>query len=225
MLNEKGACCWCAIVDSGSHWNKPTDFPIINPLKSGKRNRFVYACAASGSRKLLPHFPFDSVIKLDCSNDSVDSWQPGSRRFVGEPVFVSKGTTDDDEEDGGYIVVIEVKFKVKLNVSCSAYSFVSYICYLFLEQYAVLKQMCYLVVLDAKRLGHEDAVIVKMEVPPHLRADPPGRMEDAARLHVVWQGCGRDRPRHGKSVNFSQMFTARRRLLSNSLRGKSAVPN
>ncbi|KAK8946082.1 hypothetical protein KSP40_PGU016367 [Platanthera guangdongensis] len=139
MLNSNGACSWCTIANSSSHWNKPADFPIINPLNSGQSHRFMYASSTTGSRKLLPYFPYDSVIKLDCDTGIVKSWCPGSRSFIGEPMFISKKTT---EEEDGYIVVVE---------------------------YAVLKQRCYLVVLDAKRVGHDDAVIVKMEVPEHLR--------------------------------------------------------
>ncbi|KAK8944364.1 hypothetical protein KSP39_PZI008361 [Platanthera zijinensis] len=35
----------------------------------------------------------------------------------------------------------------------------------YLIQYAVFKKRCYLVVLDAKRVGHDDVVVAKMEVP------------------------------------------------------------
>ncbi|KAK8945339.1 hypothetical protein KSP40_PGU016370 [Platanthera guangdongensis] len=34
--------------------------------------------------------------------------------------------------------------------------------------YAVFKKRCYLAVLDAKRVGRDDVVLVKMEVPEHL---------------------------------------------------------
>ncbi|KAK8944361.1 hypothetical protein KSP39_PZI008362 [Platanthera zijinensis] len=142
MLNANGVCCWSSVVNSSSSWNEPTDFPIINPSNSGQRNKFLYASTTSGIRRLLPYFPFDSVIKLDCFDGVVKSWWSGSRRFVGEPMFVSKRTGDDDED--GYIIVVEVK------------------------QYAVFKKRCYLVVLDAKRVGHDDAVVAKMEVPEHL---------------------------------------------------------
>lgn len=150
VLDAKGTCHWCTVGNSSRQWNKPADFPIINPIKSGKSNRFMYASSTTGSRKFLPHFPYDSVIKLDCSNGVVKSWWPGSRRFVGEPMFISKRTADEED---GYIIVVE---------------------------YAVFQRRCNLVVLDAKRIGYDDAVIVKLEVPEHLRF-PLG-------FHGVWDG-------------------------------------
>ncbi|KAK8945338.1 hypothetical protein KSP40_PGU016371 [Platanthera guangdongensis] len=37
-----------------------------------------------------------------------------------------------------------------------------------LVQYAVFKKRCYCAVLDVKRVGHDDVVVAKMEVPEHL---------------------------------------------------------
>lgn len=85
-------------------WKKSSDFPIINPSFSGKKNRYLYAATTLGSRKTLPSFPFDTVVKLDLVNDSVQTWTVGSRRFIGEPIFVPKG----DDEDDGYLLVVEV---------------------------------------------------------------------------------------------------------------------
>lgn len=92
---------------------------MINPSFSGKKNKYVYAATTLGSRKSLPHFPFDTVVKVDLSssdNDdhnnhhSVKTWSVGSRRFIGEPIFVPKTSHHDDngEEDDGYLLVVEV---------------------------------------------------------------------------------------------------------------------
>ncbi|XP_004513935.1 carotenoid cleavage dioxygenase 7, chloroplastic [Cicer arietinum] len=84
-------------------WKKSSDFPATNPTFSGKKNKYIYAATTLGSRKSLPSFPFDSIVKLDLVNNSVHTWTAGSRRFVGEPIFVPKG----QEEDDGYILVVE----------------------------------------------------------------------------------------------------------------------
>lgn len=50
-------------------------------------------------------------------------------------------------------------------------SFLHFECYfvLFTQQYAAAMQRCYLVVLDAQRIGEADALVAKLEVPEHLR--------------------------------------------------------
>ncbi|KAH0456259.1 hypothetical protein IEQ34_014166 [Dendrobium chrysotoxum] len=137
-LDARGSCLFCSVADSSIHWKKSADFPVINPTNSGKSNRFMYANSTSGSNKFLPYFPFDTVVKFDSYNDIVKTWCTENRRFIGEPMFISKGTK---YEEDGYIIVIE---------------------------YAISKQKCYLVVLDAKRIGDDDAIVVKLEVPEHL---------------------------------------------------------
>ncbi|EHA8589153.1 carotenoid cleavage dioxygenase 7, chloroplastic [Cocos nucifera] len=136
-LDSTGACRRCTVGNASKQWNKPADFPAINPALSGQRNTYIYAGTASGSRRFLPHFPFDSVVKLNCSDGSATSWSTGRREFIGEPIFVPRGTKEDD----GYILVVE---------------------------YAVARQRCYLVVLDAKRIGEANALVAKLEVPKHL---------------------------------------------------------
>ncbi|XP_061351798.1 carotenoid cleavage dioxygenase 7, chloroplastic [Gastrolobium bilobum] len=90
-------------VKTMQKWKKSSDFPAINPEFSGKKNKYLYAATTLGSRKTLPSFPFDTVLKLDLMSDSVQTWSVGSRRFIGEPIFVPKG----DEEDDGYLLVVE----------------------------------------------------------------------------------------------------------------------
>ncbi|CAL9782537.1 unnamed protein product [Musa acuminata subsp. burmannicoides] len=136
-LDAKGTCYGCSIANLSNIWNRPADFPAINPYFSGQKNTYVYVGSSSGTRRFLPRFPFDSIVKLDLSNGSAKSWSTGDRMFVGEPIFVPKGT----EEDDGYVLVVE---------------------------YAVAKQMCYLVILDARRIGEAEAVVAKLEVPKHL---------------------------------------------------------
>jgi 9-cis-beta-carotene 9',10'-cleaving dioxygenase len=121
-------------VKSINQWTKTSDFPIINPMFTGKESLYIYAATSSGSRRSLPHFPFDSVMKLNRVDKSTKTWSVGSRRFIGEPIFVPKGVQEDD----GYLLVIE---------------------------YAVAIQMCYLVILDATKIGDADALVARLEVP------------------------------------------------------------
>ncbi|KAF5446180.1 hypothetical protein F2P56_031826 [Juglans regia] len=114
-----------------------SDFPVINPAFSGSRNKYIYAASSSGSRTTLPHFPFDTVVRLNLCSKSTHTWSVGNRRFIGEPIFVPKG----DEEDDGYLLVVE---------------------------YAVSVQRCYLVILDPKRIGEDNALVARLEVPKHL---------------------------------------------------------
>ncbi|KAK1261350.1 hypothetical protein QJS04_geneDACA018446 [Acorus gramineus] len=136
-MDKKGKCQDCSITAS-EQWKKPSDFPAINPSFSGTKNSHIYVATTSRFRKHLPHFPFDSVVKLDSNLDKpVAIWSAGYRQFIGEPVFVPKGV----EEDDGYVLVVE---------------------------YAISVQRCYLVILDARRIGRDDAVVAKLEVPKHL---------------------------------------------------------
>ncbi|KAF3440062.1 hypothetical protein FNV43_RR18340 [Rhamnella rubrinervis] len=138
-LDANGVCQKCK-VEPLNQWDKSSDFPVINPAFSGRKNTYIYAAASSGSRPALPHFPFDMVAKLNVSNKLVRTWSVGSRRFVGEPIFIPNGA----EEDDGYPLAVEF-------------------------QYAVSVQRCYLVILDPKRIGEADhALVARLEVPKHL---------------------------------------------------------
>lgn len=132
-------------VTSFKGWTKSCDFPSINMAVSGYKNKYLYVGGCSGGRKSLQHFPFDTVVKLKgTEEESVSTWWAGKRSFIGEPMFVSRSSgfrqpyLPGFEEDNGYILVI---------------------------QYAVWKRRCYLVILDAKRIGENDALIAKLEVP------------------------------------------------------------
>lgn len=109
-LNAEGECEKCNIEPLNSSWTNPSDFPVINPNFSGYQNDYIYGATASGSREALPHFPFDSVVKLNKLDNSVTTWYAGHRRFIGEPIFVPKGA--NAEEDDGYILVVEVTFSI-----------------------------------------------------------------------------------------------------------------
>lgn len=89
-----------------------SDFPVINPAFSGSRNNYIYAASSSGSRTTLPHFPFDTVVRLNLCSKSTHTWSVGNRRFIGEPIFVPKG----DEEDDGYLLVVEVSSTVLITI-------------------------------------------------------------------------------------------------------------
>ncbi|KAL8238496.1 hypothetical protein R6Q59_015063 [Mikania micrantha] len=136
-LDATGNCEKCCVSPLNDQWNKATDFPSINTDFGGRHNQFVYAATSLGIRRELPHFPFDTVVKFDAVKNSTQTWSVGARRFIGEPVFVSKGSDEDD----GYLLVVE---------------------------YAVAKQMCYLVILDAKKVGETNALVARLEVPKHL---------------------------------------------------------
>ncbi|WMV11212.1 hypothetical protein MTR67_004597 [Solanum verrucosum] len=136
-LDTKGNCTKCSVNDLNPQWNKAADFPAMNPEFSGRKNTYVYAATSTGSRQALPHFPFDTVVKLNAVDKSVQKWSAGRRRFIGEPVFIPRGTKEDD----GYLLVVE---------------------------YAVSTQRCYLVILDAQKIGEKNEVVARLEVPRHL---------------------------------------------------------
>ncbi|KAI3876139.1 hypothetical protein MKW98_029091 [Papaver atlanticum] len=125
-------------VEALNNWTKPTDFPAINPAFYGSNNTCIYAATSYNTRQSLPHFPFDTVVKLNLVDMSVSTWSVGSRRFIGEPVFVPKGT---DEEDG-YLVVIEYAVSVQK-------------CYMLILNPKMIGRS-------------EDALVAKLEVPKHL---------------------------------------------------------
>ncbi|CAH9097971.1 unnamed protein product [Cuscuta epithymum] len=132
---DRNGDCQNASVNDLNEWGKAADFPAIHPDFSGRKNSCVYAATSSGSRRALPHFPFDTVVKLNTANKTTQTWSSGRRRFIGEPVFVPKGTKDEDD---GYLLVVE---------------------------YAVSTHRCYLVVLDAKEIGKSKEIVAKAEVP------------------------------------------------------------
>lgn len=110
-LDVDGNCRECS-VDDLTDWNKPSDFPVINQEFSGTRNTYIYAATSSGSRRALPHFPFDTVVKMNTATKSVQTWSTGRRRFIGEPIFISK--EGGKGEDDGFLLVVEVS-SIKIN--------------------------------------------------------------------------------------------------------------
>lgn len=108
-LNANGDCQKCC-VEPLNQWTRPSDFPAINPAFSGSRNTYIYSASSSGSRRFLPHFPFDSVAKINTVDGSVSMWSARCRRFIGEPIFVPKGNDEDD----GYLLVVEVRKSTNL---------------------------------------------------------------------------------------------------------------
>lgn len=108
-LDSNGNCENCTVKPL-NQWSKAADFPVINHEYSGRQNTFIYAATSSGSRQALPHFPFDTVVKLNTLDESTRTWSVGTRRFVGEPIFVPGSGT---QEDDGYILVVEVSNLLK----------------------------------------------------------------------------------------------------------------
>ncbi|XP_052625543.1 carotenoid cleavage dioxygenase 7, chloroplastic isoform X2 [Lactuca sativa] len=102
-LDAIGNCEKCCVGNLNDEWKQATDFPVINQEFGGSNNTYMYAAATSGVRQDLPYFPFDTVVKFNTVNNSIQTWYVGSRRFIGEPMFVSKGSVEDD----GYILVVE----------------------------------------------------------------------------------------------------------------------
>ena len=85
-------------------WKRSIDFTVIKPAFSKKEKKSIYVATSSGSRQTFPHFPFDSIVKLNVLNQFVHTQFAVRRKFVGEPIFNPKG----DEEDDGYLLVVEV---------------------------------------------------------------------------------------------------------------------
>lgn len=167
-LDKRGACRGCSVRRLSDQWTRPADFPAINPAFANRRNRFIYAGAASGSRKFLPYFPFDSVVKLDVSDGSARLWTAVGRKFVGEPVFVP---TTGGREDDGYVLLVEVKINIFFqSPTWRNTCHLTWNCFILFAslQYAVSDHRCHLVVLDARKIGERNAVVAKLEVPKHL---------------------------------------------------------
>lgn len=104
-LDGDGNCKDCSVANL-TEWSKPSDFPVINQELSGARNTYIYAATTSGSRRALPHFPFDTVAKMNTATRSTQIWSTGRRRFIGEPVFIPKSGAE--AEDDGFLLVVEV---------------------------------------------------------------------------------------------------------------------
>ncbi|GJT99741.1 carotenoid cleavage dioxygenase 7, chloroplastic [Tanacetum coccineum] len=102
-MDASGNCENSCVNPLNDEWDKATDFPVINQDFGGSNNRYVYAATSLGGRRELPHFPFDTVVKFDTVKNSTQTWSVGTRRFIGEPIFVSKGSDEDD----GYLLVVE----------------------------------------------------------------------------------------------------------------------
>jgi 9-cis-beta-carotene 9',10'-cleaving dioxygenase len=171
-LDRRGTCRGCSVRRLSDQWTRPADFPAINPNFANRKNRFVYTGGASGSRRFLPYFPFDSVVKIDASDGSARSWSTAGRKFVGEPVFVPTG----GREDNGYVIFVEVtRQQYSTHATRQALTRIlnfqltlSHLMSLVSLQYAVSDHRCNLVVLDARKIGERNALVAKLEVPKHL---------------------------------------------------------
>ena len=80
----------CCVEPLINQWKRSTDFLVINPAFSRNKNKYIYAAAALGSRQTLPHFPFDTVVKLNFLNQYVHTWSVGHQRFISEPILFLK---------------------------------------------------------------------------------------------------------------------------------------
>ncbi|KAL4567193.1 hypothetical protein LXL04_022768 [Taraxacum kok-saghyz] len=102
-LDATENCEKCCVVPLNNEWHRATDFPVINQDFSGSNNKYVYAATCSGVRPELPHFPFDTIVKFNNVKNSTQTWSVDTRRFIGEPIFISNGSGEDD----GYLLVVE----------------------------------------------------------------------------------------------------------------------
>ncbi|KAI5079807.1 hypothetical protein GOP47_0005286, partial [Adiantum capillus-veneris] len=138
---------YAAKVQTPNGWQKGCDFPSVNVKVSGLKHEYTYIGASSGVRKSFQNFPFDTIVKVRSSDGSAASWWSGKRSFLGEPIFVPRGGSIQEAshpsfvEDDGYLLCI---------------------------QYDVAEQVCYLLVLDAQRLGGMDTLVAKLKVPKQL---------------------------------------------------------
>lgn len=119
-LDVDGNCQDCSVANL-TQWTKPSDFPVINQEFSGTRNTYIYAATSSGSRRALPHFPFDTVVKMNTATKSTQTWSTGRRRFIGEPVFIPKASGEGEGEDDGFLLVVEVS-TIKTKLICFHFS-------------------------------------------------------------------------------------------------------
>lgn len=164
-LDKRGTCRGCSVSRLSDQWTRPADFPAINPNFANRRSRFIYTGGASGSRRFLPHFPFDSVVKVDTADGSARLWCTEGRKFVGEPVFVPTGGREDD----GYVLLVEVREHTSTPIyPFSVNTLLTLLISLASLQYAVSDHRCNLVVLDARKIGERNALVAKLEVPKHL---------------------------------------------------------
>ncbi|CAN6477946.1 unnamed protein product [Victoria cruziana] len=108
-FDRDGSCKGC-VMHRVARWTKASDFPIVNPRISGRKNNYTYAATCSGYRLPLPHFPFDTVVKFNRGTKSAATWRAGRRRFIGEPIYVPKGKSEDD----GYILVVEYAVSIQM---------------------------------------------------------------------------------------------------------------
>ncbi|KAI8470373.1 MAG: carotenoid oxygenase [Monoraphidium minutum] len=103
-----------SLVSDGRLLRRCAEFPSVSPAAHGAPHRHVYACADIVDDDV--HWgPAQSVVKVTVdpaagqsgpagpADAAVDSWSPGPRCIVNEPIFVPRqGAT---AEDDGYVLV------------------------------------------------------------------------------------------------------------------------
>jgi len=96
---------------------RPLELPRVSAHVEARPHRFAYLVGADGEI-------FDSVLKLDSSRGTFDSWTPGDGQHPSEAVFVPRA--DASDEDDGFLLSLVLDVK---------------------------KNLSHLAVLDARRLG------------------------------------------------------------------------
>ena len=63
----------CCVEPLINPWKRSIDFPVMQPAFSPKKKKKknIYAATSSGSRQTFPHFPFDTIVKLNVLNQFV----------------------------------------------------------------------------------------------------------------------------------------------------------
>ena len=78
-----------------------TEFPVINSMYQGRRNRWSYNIIFPPGGREEPRFP--GLVKYDLDTGGYVAYSAGPRWFYNEPGFAPRD--DSQSEDDGYLVV------------------------------------------------------------------------------------------------------------------------
>ncbi|NJR49347.1 MAG: Apocarotenoid-15,15'-oxygenase [Leptolyngbyaceae cyanobacterium CSU_1_3] len=84
------------------------EFPFVHPAQAGRKHRFIYMGAAHTADG---NAPLQAILKVDVESDQRQLWSAAPNGYVGEPVFVPRGTADESglytelqsDEDEGWL--------------------------------------------------------------------------------------------------------------------------
>jgi all-trans-8'-apo-beta-carotenal 15,15'-oxygenase len=91
---------------------EPCELPRVAPSVDTAPHRFVYVVAWSSAEAARTRF-FDALRKHDVETGKTETFVPGEGQFVGEPVFVPRGSgSSSAPEDDGYLLTMVYDAKV-----------------------------------------------------------------------------------------------------------------